>query len=1143
MAREPEAVCFTAGPKGAPFGAGVIHAWLVTDRQAPTVAAGISMGALTAAAMQRCYRELGQAAAKSPAEIEVARWSWFRRYLAALTHDPFGVLWRAVPSPVDFASDQPPVADMSRPESLADDEARARRHYYLLTQLGIWLAKLPVRFSSIATLVVHFVRWRERYGGWLRNLYYMSTAAGRIAAGFLWNLIFSPAWIRETHFGSAGRHKFRIHPLFGWGTWLAAVLIGLLLVYIPLTLVVFGIERLGLTGPLKFTAMRSAPLIIASAAAVVVALLGFIFFLLPIGGTGYAFRTLSQLLLSQLDLSQYVLDPYHLQRQLCDLFGDEPIEREPMDVLLVAADMRNVRQGYFEPGEPLLLGLKAALAVPGIFPPVKLDGRELIDGAAIRQNPLPALFDWLRNHSCEAKKLERASGPSIFVVYNVPIEPYDPRPDEKDRPVDIVDAAFASIELARRRDTRQEVRQTNFIADLVRQLPPRDDKTSPDVGRYLKISAAEIAPPDEIRFPNPWDPKPEEVVTAIASGCRASMERIHAAEIAATGLKEVGCGEIVRAAAPRRNGYPTADAPGLPEICAACPRTLRRRTEAPPPPATFGIAGVENRLPKADEFNRSGFGPLAEAPRIVFVTSGGVFRGAFHVGTLAALRSAGLKPDLIIGASVGALMGAALASIQAAPDAKTANARLHELARLFLEVDRRVALTRSFKNAVKQFGVRARRIDLSPAEVRRMVKAGSRADAGYAAAGAPPALIDAISGLFLIPHENTRLIAQRFVAGHFAQAVDEFLAQVRLETLPSLDIEYAVMGTSLLEGAARNLLQLEVTDVPQPYHKQGISFFATTSYLNRRMPLLLGRDFLTSGSSYDFIKACLSSSAFPSVFAPRTEAEVIPGRGRTTAYFSDGGMFDNLPFIPAIDVLRVIQQSGNSAGLATGRDPAAAEVDAILDRLKHRVVQRDVFIAAGLNADPGLLEKNEALDTVVKIAQRSRALESNGKIDAFVGNAVRTHKLLEAVVANARAVRERLLDSTRPPSERVEALKFLDGVVDLSVLKVVPADKKHINGTFAFCRALGMKQDTIRRSIGDGCFQTLLQVSKSRADDSFAALSKGPPIFYHPGRVQDGECPWFKAGGDRLKCPFADGATADVSAIRKLCASDAAHKV
>ncbi len=104
-----DALCFAAGWKGAPFAAGVIHAYLAAGRPAPGLASGISVGALSAAAMQRCYRELGDQEGSDTPEREARRWSWFRRYLRSLTDSPFDVLWRAFPDPIDLDSDMAPV--------------------------------------------------------------------------------------------------------------------------------------------------------------------------------------------------------------------------------------------------------------------------------------------------------------------------------------------------------------------------------------------------------------------------------------------------------------------------------------------------------------------------------------------------------------------------------------------------------------------------------------------------------------------------------------------------------------------------------------------------------------------------------------------------------------------------------------------------------------------------------------------------------------------------------------------------------------------------------------------------------------------------------------------------------------------------
>jgi NTE family protein len=59
--------------------------------------------------------------------------------------------------------------------------------------------------------------------------------------------------------------------------------------------------------------------------------------------------------------------------------------------------------------------------------------------------------------------------------------------------------------------------------------------------------------------------------------------------------------------------------------------------------------------------------PLAQPPRVAWVLSSGGPRGFTHVGVLRALHEMGLAPDLIVGASVGALVGAMRASGLSAP--------------------------------------------------------------------------------------------------------------------------------------------------------------------------------------------------------------------------------------------------------------------------------------------------------------------------------------------------------------------------------------------------------------------------------------------------------------------------------------------
>lgn len=56
------------------------------------------------------------------------------------------------------------------------------------------------------------------------------------------------------------------------------------------------------------------------------------------------------------------------------------------------------------------------------------------------------------------------------------------------------------------------------------------------------------------------------------------------------------------------------------------------------------------------------FQALAEAPRVALVLGSGGPRGFAHIGVLKALEDAGVKPDLIVGSSVGAMVGALYAS-------------------------------------------------------------------------------------------------------------------------------------------------------------------------------------------------------------------------------------------------------------------------------------------------------------------------------------------------------------------------------------------------------------------------------------------------------------------------------------------------
>lgn len=59
-------------------------------------------------------------------------------------------------------------------------------------------------------------------------------------------------------------------------------------------------------------------------------------------------------------------------------------------------------------------------------------------------------------------------------------------------------------------------------------------------------------------------------------------------------------------------------------------------------------------------------------PTVALVLGGGGLRGYAHIGVLRALAEAGIEPDLVVGTSAGALVGAAYASGMSADDIEAA---------------------------------------------------------------------------------------------------------------------------------------------------------------------------------------------------------------------------------------------------------------------------------------------------------------------------------------------------------------------------------------------------------------------------------------------------------------------------------------
>jgi len=1125
-----DAVCFTAGLHGVSFGAGTIHAYLASDRTPPKLTAGISVGALTAAVMERCYRDLRES------RTEAARWTWLRRYLSFLLDRPYDVAWHAIPNPSDFVADLPPVAETGLPPDSEWElrEAKARRKLHIIARFGRWCSHLPVTVSSAGWIMVRYARhqeqnptrvteWWNALALWARVLF--------VEWMILLQIILRPQFFPEWQFRVGGKmiSHFPVRPLFGWKLWLSTLFLGsatITLWIINLWVVLQGIFKektthvlhLGLL--LGFTCAPLVPIFLRR---------------WMYGTNNWGFKKI----LTHLGIRKSLIDDFHLRLKLFRLFedrGETPVLKDlTFPVLMVSAPLQIIDSSpsqlwpAVKSNVSVVDALRASLAIPRLFAPTVVKGEDLaswvgashlterldlVDGSVVRHNPLPALMRFLTEpQNSEVAEILSRPESRVHLVYDIPIQPKplpaaarDPAGPEPLLP-NIVETGFASNRLERRRDSRLEVVRTNYVSELERVLRAATGKvSSPDVDT---ITVDEIAPEEELTLANTLQPTETEILTHIAAGCRQSLSVLYGEEITEFGNGEtVDCNALLRHIAPNRD-WRLSDRygmPGLSEVCRHCPRTLHAAAKP-----VDGLLPLNFRAASGNLATR--FPELTgDRPRIVFIASGGVFRGSFHVGMIGAMHATGLKPDMIVGASVGTLLGAALGSMYAS-SGQHARVQLRRLTNLFVEADQRIALTKTLKAAIKDVGIRSRgaSMNLSPNVLRKMVRAGSRQDPGSAITGAPPALIDAISDLFLIPYRATARIAAEFVAGHVTRATHTFWTQIKTETIDRLGIHDALIGSSLLERETRLVLG-DVSQVAQPFLEHShIAFFATAVNLVTEWITILGSEL--TAERYDLIEALLASSAFPMAFAPRRASALYPGVGRRDVFYGDGGMFDNLPINPAFEVLREVQADRLHSTLGRGR---------WRDELARRHREPDLFLVGALNIRQ-TEDEPDAYDSLRKIAARAISLEDNEKIYGM-------ERAASQIDHQLGQLRE------EPGSGDVllskEQEEFLNGIVNAAVMPVYPADADHLNGTYEFCKAMGMDRNRIRRSIADGCFQTMLGVARAQEEGPYSMTGRSIAALTALGRVPKiamerersakhyGRCPYFRVEGQSIPCPF-----------------------
>ncbi len=474
--------------------------------------------------------------------------------------------------------------------------------------------------------------------------------------------------------------------------------------------------------------------------------------------------------------------------------------------------------------------------------------------------------------------------------------------------------------------------------------------------------------------------------------------------------------------------------PGISEVCRCCIACQKK-------PAANGEPEDDElrqhvKLPRATPVISPPAPVLAEkkGPAVVFLFSGGVFRGVFQVGFTNAVSELGIKPDVIAGSSVGTIIGAFTGRVFAKPagdDLLERQRQTRRLAATFLTIDRFV-LTDRFADFIRHFSIHAAAADFSPHDLDLIFRR-YETDSGFTFGQRARRVFSGMERLFYIsPFEMVEL-AQAFRAGNWQSAARHLKKQaqhmvdrygVGLEFLGPEPLQQLIDGF-VFDGKPSTCARLE---------HFGFPVMGTTTNLT------VGKlDIVRSTHPWDprFTQSLLASSAFPAVFRPRWSWEIYR-HPKHVAQYADGGIMDNLPLGAVVDYL-------------WGKSGA--------EKYERRPEVPHLILTATLEPEKADWTKRDDLDKLgwSEIRARATQLRYNGKIDKFQQGQRDIRRIL----------RQRA-------SENDPDVHSPDLPMNLDVLAVKP---QWLCGTFAFHPMLGFSRKKQGDSIAHGCASTICAVA------------------------------------------------------------------
>jgi predicted acylesterase/phospholipase RssA len=778
---------------------------------------------------------------------------------------------------------------------------------------------------------------------------------------------------------------------------------------------------------------------------------------------------------------------------------------DPIYVAITAADVgaasspgQQPSLDILPPDEPVVDALLAATAVTPLLPPRRLtDQRLVVDAANLTSEPTGAALNYLRLASNA-----NSTAIHLYPVSHLPLS-YTSLPDPNpDKYGELLNVVLRARELERFRDAKLDRNLTRmFTLTLPSNVKGRFNTAH---GSYVRtyVFPIETDTPAHVNEQVVQARSPADrrriIAETVADGCRASLETMLVPHTrAASKLRPsepAKCRAAVTLALQARRsgdagspGIPgsssdPAEGPGLAEVCRHCvlgrgkgaqerPRSLQvdgspypppewpdEESLDPPPsftqpvPRKTGSAGLPTGTtwPLPRGLSMGGVDQTVSGtvrPTVSLLFSGGVFRGVYQMGALNGMHEAGLKPDIIAGASVGSITAAMVARVFTSPSEAERRGRIARLAAVYLGVDRLV-MTDRFADFIRAVTIRAAHTEFSIRDADRVFR---RYDSPWSGVYEREArrVVAGIERLFYVsPFELKDLVEalRRHDTGGAVQQARKYLQDL----LNQLGVSDQVLGAEplrllidqyVLKGLGGATAPDEVPfDV---FLNKGLCFVATTTNLTAGRLDVLGRSQLTGTRRAEQLgEGLLASSAFPGVFRPRWAWEVMPGSGVQDRYM-DGGVIDNLPLEEVAQFLHVAANGG-----AVARRPALNGVD-----IPHLVLATSLEPRLGPCSGDALKQLEQSW---LRLYRRAARLAYNLKLDVFA----EAQRGLRDVVDTMRA--RELPDGPFTP-------------LDLELVAVKPA---WLCGTFAFHPMMGFRRENQARSIAHGCHTTLVELGR-----------------------------------------------------------------